>query len=269
MDLELQSLLDRFESHVFVNKYAAELFRKAEELEDDAPEDALVVFRKIAMRIDQMPIIPTREKLNIFRKASDLGRKIGDHKTHFDQRTAQLFREDGNQSVAGVYFEHAAEAWSLEDYPGDHDKDWIIKCSLLMEAQMCFQAAGRGNEASRCFVKCRKTERDNLKGWRKANAWFGYLFWKWGESPTRVALWAAMVILLFSLGHFYTGLTNTDGLLTFGTALYFSVVTFTTLGFGDYAPATGFGRFLAGTEALLGIFFTGLFLVTFVKRFTR
>jgi hypothetical protein len=35
--------------------------------------------------------------------------------------------------------------------------------------------------------------------------------------------------------------------------LYFSVVTITTLGFGDVIPSTGFGRFLVGAEATLGL----------------
>ncbi len=45
--------------------------------------------------------------------------------------------------------------------------------------------------------------------------------------------------------------------------LYFSVVTFTTLGYGDMAPL-GQARFLAGLQALLGAFFTPLLIAEFV-----
>ncbi len=34
--------------------------------------------------------------------------------------------------------------------------------------------------------------------------------------------------------------------------LYFSVVTFATLGFGDISPVGSFARFLAGVESLFG-----------------
>lgn len=43
-------------------------------------------------------------------------------------------------------------------------------------------------------------------------------------------------------------------MLHFGDALYFSLTTITTLGYGDIAPSTGAARFLAMWEALLGIF---------------
>lgn len=47
--------------------------------------------------------------------------------------------------------------------------------------------------------------------------------------------------------------------------LYFSVVTFTTLGFGDITP-NGFGRFLAASEALLGAIMIALFVFSLARR---
>jgi voltage-gated potassium channel Kch len=42
--------------------------------------------------------------------------------------------------------------------------------------------------------------------------------------------------------------------------MYYSLVTLTTLGYGDFAAATDVGRFLSTTEAVVG----QIFLVTFV-----
>lgn len=49
-----------------------------------------------------------------------------------------------------------------------------------------------------------------------------------------------------------------------GTALYFSIVTITTLGYGDYTPIGGFGRFLVSAETIMGIVFIVLVLSTFI-----
>ncbi|WP_230850937.1 potassium channel family protein, partial [Bacteroides fragilis] len=42
--------------------------------------------------------------------------------------------------------------------------------------------------------------------------------------------------------------------------LYFSMVTITTLGFGDIAPITTLGRLLVAIETVSGVLFIGLFL---------
>lgn len=50
----------------------------------------------------------------------------------------------------------------------------------------------------------------------------------------------------------------------FGKCLYFSTVTFTTLGYGDFRPFEGRGRIIAGTEAFIGAFTMALLVYTFV-----
>jgi hypothetical protein len=54
----------------------------------------------------------------------------------------------------------------------------------------------------------------------------------------------------------------------FGTCLYYSVVTFTTLGYGDITPI-GWSRLFAAFEAFTGSFTIALFVVVFVKKMTR
>ena len=59
-----------------------------------------------------------------------------------------------------------------------------------------------------------------------------------------------------------------EDLRTFGYALYFSVVTFTTLGYGDFTPV-GWSRPFAAVEAFNGAFMIALFILGFVKKMTR
>lgn len=52
-----------------------------------------------------------------------------------------------------------------------------------------------------------------------------------------------------------------DGASTdFGSWLYYSIVTITTLGFGDYTPAHGWAQAVTAVEVMCGLIFLGLFL---------
>lgn len=46
----------------------------------------------------------------------------------------------------------------------------------------------------------------------------------------------------------------------FGSWLYYSIVTITTLGFGDYTPAHGWAQAITAIEVMCGLIFLGLFL---------
>ncbi len=67
--------------------------------------------------------------------------------------------------------------------------------------------------------------------------------------PARASDWNwALAYLLFLPG---------DHLATFDKATYFSVVTFTTLGYGDFTRLEHDWRLLSGIEALIGVVLIG------------
>jgi len=116
----------------------------------------------------------------------------------------------------------------------------------------------------------------------------------YGEKPQNVIFSAIFIILLFALSFRLIGIGNPDtielkgvavhqntgkivdlaskGLLknsvirNFPDSLYFSLITFTTLGYGDFRPLEGWGRILAGSEAFIGAFMMALFVYTFARR---
>ncbi len=107
------------------------------------------------------------------------------------------------------------------------------------------------------------------------------IFCGYGEKPIRVILFSIATIITFAILYFLLGLSFSGDSLAFNpelsawqntqiffSSLYFSVVTFTTLGYGDLAPI-GIARALAALEAFIGSFTLALFVVVFVKKMTR
>ncbi|NOH69913.1 potassium transporter Kef [Vibrio pectenicida] len=105
------------------------------------------------------------------------------------------------------------------------------------------------------------------------------LFCGYGEDPMRVVGFSMFLIVICALAYFFLDTTSAHPiyeelsgwqfyLFEFFNSLYFSVVTFTTLGYGDISPV-GFARFVAALEAFLGSFTMALFVVVFVKKMTR
>jgi len=107
------------------------------------------------------------------------------------------------------------------------------------------------------------------------------LFCGYGEAPLRVIGFSMGLIIVCAIFYLFTGLSYdgkihvfelsndfTSNLYLFFNCIYYSVVTFTTLGYGDFTPI-GFSRAIAAIEAFTGSFTIALFVVVFVKKMTR
>jgi hypothetical protein len=107
------------------------------------------------------------------------------------------------------------------------------------------------------------------------------IFCGYGEAPLRIIGLSVAIILLCAIIYSFTGLSYNGTVLSISStqtahenisfllsSLYYSVVTFTTLGYGDFTPV-GISRAIAAIEAFTGSFTIALFVVVFVKKMTR
>lgn len=95
------------------------------------------------------------------------------------------------------------------------------------------------------------------------------IVWGYGEKPLRIILFAVFVIS--SYAGIYNAVewvdTNSNSYnLNIFDSFYYSVVTFSTLGYGDITPNTELLKFLAGSEALLGALTIGLLIAGFSNK---
>jgi hypothetical protein len=104
----------------------------------------------------------------------------------------------------------------------------------------------------------------------------------YGEKTFRVISYAAGLIFFCSFFYFFSGIrqhreiivafsrdqTLAENLKEYALSLYFSVVTFTTLGYGDIAPV-GAVKAVAALEAFTGAFMMALFVLVFARKMIR
>jgi len=124
-----------------------------------------------------------------------------------------------------------------------------------------------------------KRKRYSLEKKTEIRAWWN-LFWNlfynltcgYGERPKRVVLIALAVIIAFTLLYYAGSGIGKDGDEDYEPSLkesfYFSVVTFTTLGYGDFSPKPDF-QLLATLEAFTGAFTIALFVLVFGRQVMR
>lgn len=81
------------------------------------------------------------------------------------------------------------------------------------------------------------------------------LYWGYGRRPFNIVGCSLLVILICSLFFFFNqdlmNMPNQQTQMSVSDSLYYSTITFTTLGYGDFTPK-GFLRVVASIEALFG-----------------
>ena len=175
------------------------------------------------------------------------GRKLYGDDESFWRFVKQSAQEAGYYHLAGesFYDERCASLWQKLRGPGDYDSLPVLK------------KFGRWVLAIRLIPELV----------------FGRLLFGYGERPIRVLVASALIII--GCAFFYSqpgSLVYRDGVFEprFLQGLYFSTITFTTLGYGDFYPSVdGFCRQVAMVEAVAGGCLMALFVVCLAKRFSR
>jgi len=175
-----------------------------------------------------------------------------------------------------------------------HNDNWLYadQFRLLKEN---FNNTGRYLDEDKAYVLFKRheekalfedavAERPESILWQRPMYYSRVLIFDWiglyATDPIRVLISVVVSTILF--GFLYTILIlssaeavisgiNPDGgfFTTILEGIYFSAVTFLTIGFGDMTPATGFTSFLAAFEGFVGVFLMSYFTVAFVRKILR
>lgn len=143
-----------------------------------------------------------------------------------------------------------------------------------------FRQEGMFNISGEYYYREKLMETKYNRKEKKYLQWIGNMFFKlitgYGERPSNILIWWINIIFGYAFIYYYfSGIYNgiackiTSYNPNFLEALYFSIVTFTTLDFGDLAPKPGSFQIIASTEALLGAIFMAMFIFVFARKMIR
>lgn len=146
------------------------------------------------------------------------------------------------------------------------------------------QELGLNMEAGKYYYKERVFQRYQMPKYSTDRLW-SWLVDKisgYGEMPHRVVLFSGTLVFLCALVYWMLGVSEGGTILrydphahwlrnlhTLAVCIYYSVTTFTTLGFGDISPVDNVPRLVSAMEAFIGSFSMALFVVLFVRRTNR
>jgi hypothetical protein len=99
---------------------------------------------------------------------------------------------------------------------------------------------------------------------------FSYILWGHGERPGRTIVFGCSLILGFALLYTCGYVKSSEEVIrpNILEAFYFSVVTFTTVGYGDILPL-GLNKAIAGLEAFGGLFIAPVFITGLCRKYLR
>ena len=147
-----------------------------------------------------------------------------------------------------------------------------------------YAARSDGHHAGLFFRREMVTRRRQMPPWSFGRGWSRLidLLCAYGESPPRVIVSCIGFILLCGIAYFFLGILGPEGytrfdpgagfaanLVAFADCIYYSVVSFTSLGYSDEARQSWMVRPITGAQAFVGQFMMALFVVVFGKRMMR
>ena len=184
-------------------------------------------------------------------------------------KAGKIFSYNYDYDRAASSYHEAIKSKDYEKLDSDSKVDYQ---KLTTDCRIQYEYAGKNDEAAELFVMENNNKLSDSDKIKK----IPLILYKWianyGESPGRVLFSAILLILISTIVYTFfginisgsTGITN-----NFFTCLYFSLVTFTTLGYGDFSPTDGIVSVFATFQALSGLMLTSLFMVTLVRKYSR
>jgi tetratricopeptide (TPR) repeat protein len=189
-------------------------------------------------------------------------------RSHF---AAEEALKAGHYQYASSLFREAALLYAKEGDDEHHTACYLLTKRSLR--QVYLESVLRRQAAGEMLLDTPETIGERARNLvRYGLSLFYDLLWGYGMLPFRMLGGIVLVICFCAFIYTFAGHpVSVNGVtrgISFIEGLYFSAITFATVGYGDYLPL-GWLRLVAVWEALSGIIMMALFLVALTRRYLR
>lgn len=136
-----------------------------------------------------------------------------------------------------------------------------------------------------CFYESKKAKHRTLKGKKKIISFLSNIICGYGERPYRSFGVSLVIVLICAIIYLFTGIETKRGvikynplsmtcgitafLIDFLHCIHFSLVTFSTVGYGDLIPYGIVSMVVSNVEIILGVIMVAIWTSTLVRKMTR
>jgi hypothetical protein len=133
--------------------------------------------------------------------------------------------------------------------------DTTIRCKGI-NAETCY-----GSQRFKLFVQDQDYLEESMEtSWGKRRYVLWWLLANCGRSLGRWVNWCVLIAVLFAWFYQLLGVEQFSTVnlgFSFPSLIYYSIVTFTTLGFGDFVPITRIAAMFVAAEVIFGYIMLG------------
>lgn len=159
-----------------------------------------------------------------------------------------------------------------------------VRFAIEVYSQMCelFESNKQMALSGEYFYLYKKTESIHLKDFEKLKSTLGHLTCGYGERPLFSLMSSLVLILICGTLYMFFGVSMNNEIIVFHPTLsqlfppldqvilwyHFSLVTFSTVGYGNVVPVGG-SLIVSAFEMVLGIIMVGIWVSTLVRKMVR
>lgn len=236
------------------------------------------------------------EAYNLFKKCGNIHKVKGEHKEaalclasaascwalksgeRMFHKSSLAYEEAAKEAEAAGDLEYASVLYRQAAINYERDMEFFSYSDCFYRSRECLRKF-----LTRSLIMPQKIHNIGAGGVRKGETYgvikrlvlcifltFSALIWGHGERPGRTFFSGLLLFLLSALFYMQGSLVKGAALFkpSFAQALYFSVITFTTVGYGDITPI-GLTKLVAMLEVFFGIFIVPIFIVGLSRKYLR